>query len=423
RIGRRVAIKFILPQHATSRNVLRRFENEARAAGPLDHENIAAVHDFGAHQGERFLVMDLLQGEDCARLLRREGTLPVTRAVNIVLQACRGLDVAHRAGIVHRDLKPANLFATRGAEGKDLIKVLDFGIAKLRNDTAASTLTGGVIGTPHYMSPEQARGDRGLDARTDIYALGVILYELIGGRMPHQGSSKLEIIYSILHRVPEPLDAVRPGLPAGLSRVVATAMSFDPAARHPTVAALCEALVPFAGPGARASTPVPTTLPSADLVHGSARHVPRWPFAVTAGALALGANVFWLRGLPAGKAPLEGRHAASATPAATPAPGEAAPAPPSASPVEPVPDAIAATVAAPPALSEHGARPNGAHAAVAEAGAGPASAGPAAPRRGPSDAVKRRVPSPAEAGAPAPPRALSPGPDSGAVDIARDPNF
>jgi serine/threonine protein kinase len=248
RIGRKVAIKFLRALYAGLPEVIRRFENEARAVGPLEHENIAAVHDFGDDGGTHFLVMDLLVGEDCERLVRREGPLPVVRAVNIVLQVCRGLDVAHRSGIVHRDLKPANLFVANRADQTDLIKILDFGVAKLRGEPELSgTTLGLVLGTPRYMSPEQARGDRTVEHVTDVYSLGVILYELLSGETPHQGKSHQEIIHSILYGTPKPLETIRQGLPVGLARVVATAMCADPAGRYPTAAALGEALIPFAG--------------------------------------------------------------------------------------------------------------------------------------------------------------------------------
>jgi serine/threonine-protein kinase len=133
KLARRVAIKFLLPEFAANREVLRRFENEAKAAGGLEHPNLAAVTDFGrANDGSPYVVMEFLEGEDCAKLLRRQGSLAVSRAANIVVRACRGLAVAHKATIVHRDLKPENLFVTDAGDGSDLIKVLDFGIAKLR---------------------------------------------------------------------------------------------------------------------------------------------------------------------------------------------------------------------------------------------------------------------------------------------------
>ena len=248
RIGRRVAIKLLRPEFASHPEIIRRFENEARAAGSLEHENIAAVHDFGrSDNGACFLVMDFLTGEDCEKLQNREGPLPVARVVNIIIQVCRGLDVAHRADIVHRDLKPANLFVTRRADRSELVKILDFGIAKLRkSDDQAATATGQAMGTPYYMSPEQARGDKTVDQRTDIYALGVILYELLSGQRPHEGDSYLEIIYSILNKVPAPLNSVRAGLPPALVEVVRKAMSLNMTHRHASVAELGEALIPFA---------------------------------------------------------------------------------------------------------------------------------------------------------------------------------
>jgi serine/threonine-protein kinase len=249
RIGRRVAIKFLLPEFAAHSEIVRRFENEARAAGSLEHENIAAVHDFGrSDDGACFLVMDFLAGEDCEKLLGREGPLPVTRVVNIILQVCRGLAVAHPAGIVHRDLKPANLFLIKRADRTELVKILDFGIAKLRKvDDQPGTVTGQAMGTPYYMSPEQARGDKTVDQRTDVYALGVILYELLSGQRPHEGDTYLKIIYSILHKEPEALESLRQGLPRGLVEVVRKAMSVDLTRRFATVAELGEALSPFAG--------------------------------------------------------------------------------------------------------------------------------------------------------------------------------
>jgi serine/threonine protein kinase len=248
-IGRRVAIKFLLPEYAAHPEIVRRFENEARAAGSLEHENIAAVLDFGqTDEGARYLVMEFLAGQDCEKVLSKEGPLPVTRAVNIVLQVCRGLSVAHQADIVHRDLKPANLFLIKRPDRSELVKILDFGIAKLRKaNDQPGTVTGLTLGTPYYMSPEQARGDKNVDLRTDVYALGVILYELLSATRPYEGNSFLEIINSILHEQPPPLQSKRQGLPDGLVDVVRKAMHRDLSQRVQTVADLGEALIPFAG--------------------------------------------------------------------------------------------------------------------------------------------------------------------------------
>lgn len=248
-VARRFAVKFLLPDLAANPEVLRRFENEAKAAGGLEHPNLAAVTDFGrAADGSPYLVMEFLAGEDCAKLLRRVGPLPVPRAANIVAQACRGLAVAHKAQIIHRDLKPENLFVADAGDGSDLIKVLDFGIAKLRlSDASVVTGTGATFGTAYYMSPEQARGAGEVDQRADVWSLGVVLYELLSGRRPFEGQQFLNVIHQILSVDPPPLGELRPGLPAKLTAVIEQAMMKDVARRLPSVMALGEALAVFAG--------------------------------------------------------------------------------------------------------------------------------------------------------------------------------
>src|SRR5450755_1323577 len=248
RLARRVAIKFLLPDFAANREVLRRFENEAKAAGGLEHPNLAAVTDFGrADDGSPYLVMEFLEGEDCAKLLSRQGSLGASRAANIVVQACRGLAVAHKATIVHRDLKPENLFVTDAGDGSDLIKVLDFGIAKLRvADAGVVTGTGATFGTAYYMSPEQARGAGEVDPRTDVWSMGVVLYELLSGRKPFLGEQFLEVIHQILSFDPPPLATLRPDLPPKLVAAIDWAMKKDLRERLPSVISLAEALAPFA---------------------------------------------------------------------------------------------------------------------------------------------------------------------------------
>ncbi len=253
KIGRLVAVKFLHGEFAKNPEVARRFENEARAAGEVQHENIAGVYDVGAlPDGTQYLVMEFLEGEDLDRLLRRERKLPLSRAADLLMQACHGLEVVHRRGIVHRDLKPANLFLTRRASGADLVKVLDFGIAKLRRPEgdASATGTGVALGTPYYMSPEQARGGRDIGTRSDVYALGVIFYELLSGRRPHDGGSLLEILHHILTKPPRPLEEVCPDLPEPVYGLVRKAMALNPAGRFGGVGELAEALAPFVGVGA-----------------------------------------------------------------------------------------------------------------------------------------------------------------------------
>jgi eukaryotic-like serine/threonine-protein kinase len=255
-IGRRFAIKFLHPQLASNAEVVARFQREAQAAGGLENENIAAVVDAGtADDGAPYLVMEYLDGEDLAHLLMRGGALPLSRAVFIMIQACRGLAAAHSRGIVHRDLKPENLYICRRNDASDLVKVLDFGIAKLHTGRASTSLTqtGTTMGTPYYMSLEQARGAKEVDHRTDIYALGVILYEMLGGAKPHPGESYNAILYHVLTQEPAPLDTMRPDLPPGVSAIVQKAMAREPGDRYASVAEFMDALIPFSG---RSLTPL-----------------------------------------------------------------------------------------------------------------------------------------------------------------------
>ena len=255
-LGRRFAIKFILPELAADLNALSRFENEARSIGGLEHPNLVAVTDFGrAVDGSPYLVMEFLCGEDSAALLRRAGPLPVPRAVDLVVQACRGVEVAHKAGIVHRDIKPANFFVTRAGDGTDLLKVLDFGVAKLwAPDASAATKSGVTLGTANYMSPEQARGASNIDHRSDVWSLGVVLYEFLSGQKPFSGGSLLQVAHMIANSEPVPLAKLCPDLPPELIRVVAQSLKKRVAERTPTAAAFAKALLPFVG---RASPALP----------------------------------------------------------------------------------------------------------------------------------------------------------------------
>jgi serine/threonine protein kinase len=245
----RFAIKFLRPEFAVNRAVLRRFENEAKAAGSLEHPNLVAVTDIGrTPDGSPYLVMEFLSGQDCSQLLARLGPLPTRRATNIVFQACRGLGVAHDKGIVHRDIKPENLFITDAGDGTDLVKVLDFGIAKLRlPDATAATGAGVAMGTCFYMSPEQIQNAADVDHRTDVWSLGVVLYELLSGQKPFSSTSPMEVFHQIVHLVPERLEKLRSGLAPELVAVVERTLKKDRAERLPTVTALAEALAPFTG--------------------------------------------------------------------------------------------------------------------------------------------------------------------------------
>ncbi len=258
-VGRRFAVKFLHSELARVDEILERFKREAQAAGALESENIASIVDFGhAQDGIPYIVMEFLVGEDLARFLAREGPLPVVRAVNIIIQACRGLAAAHASGIIHRDLKPENLFICRRGDGSDLVKILDFGIAKLSQASiegplASVTRTGSTMGTPFYMSPEQARGAKEVDHRVDVYGLGVILFEALSGQRPHPGDSYNAILYHILTQPPTPIATLRSGLPEDLMDVLHRSLSPDPGDRPATVMDLASALARHAG---RQVTPI-----------------------------------------------------------------------------------------------------------------------------------------------------------------------
>ena len=252
-VGRRFAVKFLHSELAKEAEILERFKREAQAAGSIESENIASIVDFGhAADGVPYIVMEFLIGEDLAKFLAREGPLPVVRAVNIIIQACRGLDAAHASGIIHRDLKPENLFLCRRGDGSDLVKILDFGIAKLAQASvegplASVTRTGSTMGTPFYMSPEQARGAKDVDHRADVYGLGVILFEALSGQKPHPGDSYNAILYHILTQPPIPIATLRLGLAEDLMDALHRSLAFDPAGRPATVMDFAQALAHHAG--------------------------------------------------------------------------------------------------------------------------------------------------------------------------------
>jgi serine/threonine-protein kinase len=246
-LGHSVALKFMLDHALEKPDLIGRFLREARAAAQLRSQHVARILDVGALDGGApYIVMELLEGTDLETLLARAGRLPPASAVDLVLQACDAIGEAHALGIVHRDVKPANLFVTSAPSGAPLVKVLDFGIAKASSTSSATvTQTAVIFGSPAYMSPEQMRSTRDVDARTDIWSLGIILYEAIAGGAPFRGETFTEVCLKVAMDPTPPLPRV-PGLAPGLERVIARCLEKDPAARFTSIDELCAALAPFA---------------------------------------------------------------------------------------------------------------------------------------------------------------------------------
>ncbi len=253
-VGRHFALKFLHEQYAQRSTMVQRFLREAQAAGSIASEHVIGVLDYGSADGTPYLVMELARGQDLRELLLEHQTLDEQRAVRIVLDACRGLALAHDRGLVHRDLKPANICVTRSSDGREVAKVIDFGVAKLRDGVDLSE-EGTLIGTIGYMAPEQLTDHRHLDARADIYALGVILYQCLAGRPPHL-CSRTELLFRIVSVDPKPLSELRPDLSPGLSEVVQRALARSKERRYSSARELALALEPFAGESV-SMTPLP----------------------------------------------------------------------------------------------------------------------------------------------------------------------
>ncbi|HSF99529.1 MAG TPA: protein kinase [Vicinamibacterales bacterium] len=244
-LGKPVAIKLINPDVGISSEMAARFEREARAASNLNHPNIATVHDLGQlEDGTLYMVMEFIEGDTLKAVIGRDGPMPPARIVRLLGQIVSALAAAHRNGIVHRDLKPQNIMVTRDAGGHEVAKLLDFGIAKTMDDAATQlTATGLSLGTPQYMAPEQANGGQ-VDGRSDIYALGVILYEMLIGEVPFEATSTPAVLVKHLTEQPAPPSKRRPDLhlPAGLEAIALRSLEKDPAKRFQSAEDLQAAL-------------------------------------------------------------------------------------------------------------------------------------------------------------------------------------
>jgi serine/threonine-protein kinase len=252
----RVAIKFLRPESVGDRAIVARFAREAKAALSIRSEHVARILDVGTVEGTGvpFIVMEYLEGKDFCSTLKTQGVFSPQEAAEYVLQVCEALAIAHAKGIVHRDIKPENLFLTTTQHGRHIkvAKVLDFGISKaaltgsMFRDEIPLVSTGHLMGTPLYMSPEQVRAASEVDARSDIWSLGLVMYEMLTGKTAFNAASLTELCAAILEREPVPIRDLRPEIPEGLALAVQRCLHKNPAERFQNIGALAQALLPFA---------------------------------------------------------------------------------------------------------------------------------------------------------------------------------
>ena len=262
-LDQKVALKFLKHEAMQSEEAVERFIREAKNAVRLRSEHVAKVTDVGTlDNGAPYMVMEYLEGADLSRVVQATGSITIEEAVAFVLQACEAIAEAHALGIIHRDLKPQNLFVTRRVDGRPLVKVLDFGISKTLEQAGGLVLTrtSSIMGSPLYMSPEQMRSTKNVDQRSDLWALGVILYELLTGRVPFEAEAIPELCLKVVQDAPDPPKSLRPELPEGLNTVVLKCLEKNPANRFENVAELAAALEPYSEMARGASERIHSTL-------------------------------------------------------------------------------------------------------------------------------------------------------------------
>ncbi|MCS6912477.1 MAG: serine/threonine protein kinase [Myxococcota bacterium] len=297
RTGGALAIKLLRREAYANPDVFRRFQEEARITSALRHPNIVRVTDFDQDEdGTPFLVMELLEGENLLQRLQQMGSLPLEMALEMARQAGSALQAAHESGVVHRDVKPQNIFFARHLVAGDIIeevKVLDFGLSKIRRAAEHQTWKHVIAGTPYYMAPEVARGRSGeLDGRADQFSLAVVLYRALSGRLPFDADEVMAVIDKVLHHQPPPLAALVPSVPGHVSAAIERAMSKDRELRYPSMADFVRALTGhphLSGPrGVLSSNPALLPLPSIPAVAArpdSFASVPGRGLAAAAGPL------------------------------------------------------------------------------------------------------------------------------------------
>jgi len=277
-LKRIVAVKLLQPSLASSVQLIRRFNAEAQAIAQLNHPNTVGIYDFGEHAGMLFIAMELIEGSSLRDVIHRDAPLSPWRALYIASQVAASLADAHAHGIIHRDLKPDNVMLQQRGKARDVARVLDFGIAKLRNEARGNmTQAGDILGTPQYIAPEQAKGEA-IDGRTDIYALGCMLYEMVTARLPFEGTSVMALLAAHVSQPVVPPSQRRPELaiPPALDQLVVWAMQKDPAGRPPTMEALGEQMAQI----------LATLPPEAGLTAAQSVQSAPWPAVTPTGSAA-----------------------------------------------------------------------------------------------------------------------------------------
>jgi serine/threonine protein kinase len=423
-LDQRVALKFLLPEAFRNPEAVGRFLREARASAKIASEHVARVTDVGTlENGAPYMVMEYLEGEDLAGWLELRGALPVEQAVEFVIQACVAVADAHAVGIIHRDLKPANLFCIRRADGRTCVKVLDFGISKMSGaggfGPAAMTQTSAIMGSPLYMSPEQMRSAKTVNGQTDIWALGVILYQLFTGEPPFVADSLPELALRVSTDPPAPLRSRRPEVPPELEAVVLRCLEKDRSRRFADVAEMARALLPYAPAHARTSVDRISGILESSALSATA---PAPPGSPPAGVASVDPGPGTLP--PLGRTVAEvsrGRWVAGAVVVACVSAAIAAfmSASHSSAPVvgEPAP-AVAARPSATPATEIPAAPPSVAPAAASVAPEGADAAASPAPSSSPKpDLIKTAAPKPRPAAAPSAVERAKPAPAAPPADL------
>lgn len=257
-LGRQVAVKILRPSLTNDPTFLTRFRQEARNVANLQHPNIVTVHDVGQDGNTHYIVMELIEGDDLKKIIRAKAPLPIDRALDIAIKICAGIGYAHRAGLVHADVKPQNVLVTEG----DNVKVTDFGIAQALAAADVTERQKVVWGSPHYFSPEQAQGKSPTPA-SDVYSIGVVLFEMLTGRLPFMGNDQQELALAHIRQLPPHIQDINPQVPEQLDRIVQKVLSKEPSARYRMSDQLGRILINYRdqGLGKTSNHPVAVALP------------------------------------------------------------------------------------------------------------------------------------------------------------------